>query len=301
MSAAAPMGAPSAPQRTRGLQAVHSIAIAALLLLGGCANGDFGRVRPSLVRDDIHDWVGQKAAREAGQQPSAAHLTDAERELRDLAYPLIEPPYDRGRWDAVLLEYGITRTKEIEWPVYDERAYGTRLLARAYRSASGRYSQLIDDIRNDIDRVGPFFVTARRVLDLDSKRVKSLNYVSNVTPQERADALRRVHENQLIVSWVQHSLQERAAGYRNALERLVIATPFPMAVDAERTLTQLRQQIAANRLVAWRDQRFGSAARFAQATGTVQTLPLVGRDGLHCLSDANRGGSFAHLHLQISS
>ena len=34
-------------------------------------------------------------------------LTDEERQLRDLAYPLIEPPYDRQRWYSVLGEYGV--------------------------------------------------------------------------------------------------------------------------------------------------------------------------------------------------
>jgi len=33
----------------------RSMAIATLLLLAACANGDFGEVKPSLVRDDIHD------------------------------------------------------------------------------------------------------------------------------------------------------------------------------------------------------------------------------------------------------
>jgi hypothetical protein len=34
-----------------------------LLIMIGCTNGDFGRVRPSLVTDGIHAWVGRDAAR----------------------------------------------------------------------------------------------------------------------------------------------------------------------------------------------------------------------------------------------
>ena len=76
------------------------------------------------------------AAHEAGFHAIAhGNLTDAERQLRDLAFPLIEPPYDRGRWDTVLLEYGIRRSKEIEWPVFDNHGYGIRLMERPYRSA----------------------------------------------------------------------------------------------------------------------------------------------------------------------
>ena len=59
---------------------------AGVLLLGGCAaNGDFGRVRPSLVSDDVHAWVGRDAVGSVRALAYAAPLTDDERLLRDLA------------------------------------------------------------------------------------------------------------------------------------------------------------------------------------------------------------------------
>jgi hypothetical protein len=44
---------------------------------------------------------------------------------------------------------------------------------------------------------------------------------------------------------VRGSLAERAASYKIALERLVIAAPSPVAVEAERSLTLLQQRIGA--------------------------------------------------------
>src|SRR3984957_10676158 len=81
------------------------LAFAALSMLGGCGtpNGDFGEVQPYLVRDDIHDWVGPYAT---GSVPSKFELTDDERALRDLSYPLIEAPYQRQQWFSVVAEYG---------------------------------------------------------------------------------------------------------------------------------------------------------------------------------------------------
>ena len=60
---------------------------AALSLLGGCgtANGDFGEVRPTLVSDDIHDWLGAAMPAPQSTLPSTFELTDDERQLRDLA------------------------------------------------------------------------------------------------------------------------------------------------------------------------------------------------------------------------
>jgi hypothetical protein len=67
-------------------------------LLTGCGtNTDFGRMRPSLVNDDTHAWMGPASTRGPASNLAWRHqLTDEERVLRDLAYPLIEPPYDNG-------------------------------------------------------------------------------------------------------------------------------------------------------------------------------------------------------------
>lgn len=246
------MNAPRAPASRYSLMRRHlthaGAGLGIAMLLGACANGDFGRVRPSLVSDDIHAWVGRQAARDAGRTASTFPLTDDERQLRDLAFPLIEPPYDRGRWDSVLLEWGITRTREVEWPAYDRTTYGKHLLARAYRSPAARYAQLTDDIRNDVVRIAPFVSTAQRVLDMDAKRDKSMSYVSGISAGEIANAKRRIAENALVVDWVRHSLRDRVAAYQYALERCVIETPFPSAAEADAVLNQLRQQIAAARL-----------------------------------------------------
>ena len=79
---------------------------------------------------------------------------------------------------------------------------------------------------------------------MDKRRDKSLAYVSDLTAEERDNTINRMRENDGIVRWVQASLHERAASYQIALERLVIAAPSPMAVEAERSLTLLNQRIA---------------------------------------------------------
>lgn len=237
----------------------------ATLWLPGCAlNGDFGRVRDSLVNDDIHSWVGREAARSAGAPVSAYNLTENERTLRDLAFPLIEPPYDRQRWDSVLYEYGIKHSLRREVWNFDRSAYYRHLMIAYHRSTSGRYDQLIDDIRNDIVRIGPFFAMARRVVDLDRRREQAMTYIADLDPRERGNALARIGENTLTIGWVQRSLGERCAAYRYALERLAVAEPSRIAADAERVLTQLQARIAENQVVA--------PPRFAAAS--VQTASL---------------------------
>jgi hypothetical protein len=235
------------------------VAILGLLLVSGCSSiGDFGRLQQAVVTDDIHAWVGQEAAAHVGAPISLDYLTDDERMLRDLAFPLIEPPYDRQRWDAVLYEYGVKREFQRALWVVDPTAYYRHLLAADYRSTMGRYNKLIDDIRNDVARIGPFFDMAQRVVELDRRRGISMDYLPDVGPPAKLNALARVGENTLTIAWVQNSLAQRCAGYRFALDHLVVAEPENVAAQADLALTQLQQQIAANQLVP--PPRFAAAA-----------------------------------------
>jgi hypothetical protein len=222
-------------------------AIAVCIPLIGCLNGDFGRVRPSLVTDDMHAWIGARAAITAGEAASEFRLTDDERLLRDLAFPLIAPPYDKPRWFAVLEHYGLTGLSPDWSPEIPD--YTAMLMAEWRRSPSSLYVRLKDDIRNDVERIGPFEEVARRVSDMDVKRQKSLAYVTGLQPYEIDNAMRRVSENRLAVLWVHRCLVQRAAAYRFALERLVISTPAVAAVDVERALTLLKARLAQYRIV----------------------------------------------------
>lgn len=223
-------------------------AFTALSVLAGCANGDFKEVKPFLVRDDIHDWVASDAIVGTGTIRSGFELTDDERQMRDLAYPLIQPPYDRKQWYQIAGEYGVIGRDQRDR--FDPTDYATHLLADRRRSPSARYSRLMDDIRDDTTRLPQFFETATRVLDIDGKRRQSLAYISGLSEHERNEALRRTNENAAIVALVRTRLHQRVASYHFALERLVLMTPSPEAAQVELALNQLQAQMARYRAPA---------------------------------------------------
>ena len=218
--------------------------ILALLVLGGCSGGDFGRTRQDFLNDDMHRWVGYEATGSVGLPASQFQLTDGERKLRDLAYPLIEPPRSRPAWKSVFGDYQPLPAPWRQKVLFDRTAYGRMLIDDPYRSHAARYAQLIDDVRNDLTRFEPFYSTAIGVFDLDRKRNASLAHVSDLSPRERADAVARMEENSLIVRWVQQCLEQRISSYRWALERLVIQAPDNMASDADRLIGELAVQAA---------------------------------------------------------
>jgi hypothetical protein len=235
------------PIRTNWQVLIPPPALALLLVavtLSGCSGGDFGRTRQDFLNDDMHRWLGGEVTGSVGLRASQFQLTDNERLLRDLAYPLIEPPHSRPAWKTVFGDYKPLPSPWRQEAVFDHTAYGRTLIDEPHRSHSSRYAQLMEDVRDDITRFEPFFAAAVRVIDLDKKRNAGLAHVSELSPRERADAVARMQENSLIVQWVQQCLERRISSYRWALERLVIQAPDNLAADADRLIGELAAQTA---------------------------------------------------------
>jgi hypothetical protein len=235
------------PIRTRRPGRRSSLALALFVsgvALGGCSGGDFGRTRQDFLNDDMHRWLGGEVTSSVGLRASQFQLTDNERLLRDLAYPLIEPPHSRPAWKSVFGDYRPLPSPWRQEVVFDRTAYGRMLIDEPHRSHSSRYAQLMDDVRDDITRFEAFFGAAVRVIDLDKKRNASLAHISGLTPRERDDAVARMQENSLIVQWVQQCLERRISSYRWGLERLVLQAPDNLAADADRLIGELAAQTA---------------------------------------------------------
>lgn len=231
------------------------VGLLALSLLAGCT-GDFGQLRPELVSPGIHDWVAEDAT---GSVKSSFQLTDYERQLRDLAYPLIEPPQLRQDRDSYTREYGYNRAQYHSGA--DTTAYAAWLVSYPARSPSSRYFRLLDDIRNDTTRVPHFFETAAHVTDMDRKRRRAFSYIQVSSAGERGEARQRMNENAAIIAQVQGSLDLRVASYRFALERLIIMAPSSQAAQVELMINQLKATVARYRDGAPTFSGEGSLAR----------------------------------------
>jgi hypothetical protein len=216
------------------------------LLAAGCAApaGDLGRPQPSFIHDKVLPFVGSYAAAGRGEPVSRAPLTDDERQLRNLAYAILMPPYERQEWEKGFAEMRRTRIFANDVPTFDSIGYADTLLNTHYRSSTARYARITEDIRADTIRADPFFATARRVVEMDTIREKSFSHVTRLTADEREMAMARVAENRMLIGWVYRRFGERIVGYRLALERLVIATPAPAAVGAERALRVFEDRLA---------------------------------------------------------
>jgi len=222
----------------------NSIGAAALLLiawLGSAVAGDLGRADPSIFEGILPKQFYLGPAAPLAFPPrfiphSLYPLTDDEERLRNQSYALIRPPQHRDVWNLLVASNREAKILPLDILSFDRRAYGKMLVGLPYRSEAGRYSRLTDDVVSDVVLLGPFLATACRVLDMDAKRMRSLGYVQELTDSERGNARARIRENQLVIELVEYALDERAWSYRYAAERLVLAVPSPLAVQAEQSI-----------------------------------------------------------------
>ena len=201
--------------------------------------GDFGRPR--------YVYEAEPGGFGVGGGPHAPEVvlqafpwTDEERELRKLADGLVLPP------DSPSADFWGVRRVVAPQSAFDPTAYAAALLGSPVRSSAARYARLTDHIRNDIQRWQTFLPAWRIVADLDGKRLRSMRYLSSISPEEQLAVDQRVAENVHVFAAAKSAVQDRGASYRFAMERLVIAQPSPMAIEAERVLRDLERWVGGN-------------------------------------------------------
>src|SRR3982750_4848296 len=171
------------PIRIAGVRSFPALILVLIgAALGGCSGGDFGRTRGDFRNDDMHRWLGAEATGSVGLKASSFQLTENERQLRDLAYPLIEPPLSRPAWKSVFGDYKTLPSPWRQKIVFDRTMYGRTLIDEPHRSHSSRYTQLMEDVRNDITRFEPFFASAIRRVFLPHKHTTTMARVSSLSP-----------------------------------------------------------------------------------------------------------------------
>ncbi|MCJ2034894.1 hypothetical protein [Methylobacterium sp. J-068] len=215
------------------------LSLALLALLVGCAQeGDFGRPKAN-AWNGLVETTGTLAARERDEPASAFPYTDDERGLRDRAWRFLMPAAGRDAFTDALANLTRTRLLPPNWRPNDPAAYHDTLMAEAFRSPVSRYRRLSEDIGTDARLIPQFAAVAARVKEADALRLRSLPFVKTLDDRDVRHAAMRVAENRCLIAWVRLETGLRAAGYRYALEHLLVEAPGPEAVQVERTLAAL--------------------------------------------------------------
>lgn len=206
------------------------------LLVSACVEtGDFGRPRPSIWNDIALPATGS-IARLRGEPVSSYIFTDDEQELRRRAWRFVMPAHERSWFERQVSELVRTQLLPVHGGSEFRASYFHAIMRDAGPSPSSRYRRLSEDVVADAKLMGPFALTAARVLKADEARLRGLSFVQDLTTSQARDAALRVAENRCLIAWVRWEIEARAASYRYALEHLFIEAPQMDGVAVERAL-----------------------------------------------------------------
>lgn len=272
--------------RVHGLR--PCIGLALCLALGACGTnttGDFGRKRPSAFAEKFYTPNQHPLNGALGEQSSKFPLTDHEQELRARAYHFLRPADQRGDLaqipahlldkmeaaasagsDGEVSDASAGDSSQQAWAMDVRRkalglisgvdasnptaAYFARAMADPYRSPRSRYLKIINDVRSDRSLLPPLCAVVARVRDADAVRMRALLQVPNLEETAIKGGHARIAENERLIRWLGEEITARPKVYRYALERLVVATPDPEAISAERELRMLEDDAARGCSVA---------------------------------------------------
>ena len=222
------------------------VLLAVAFSLGACVTepvGDFGRKEESVFHDTILGGAGRMAAFNREEAVSTYQLTDEEKELRDVAWDLIRPPYGGGSFNSDFkFTLAWSRIRPQAWYEYDAADFYRYLRSDGLLSHETYYERIIAQARSDASRLPVFRDVAVRVGKGDGARRSALRAL-DANAEMKHDAEARIFENGQVVAWVEHSLQQRILAYRTALGRLMIEMPSTKAVDAEAAIDALAWEV----------------------------------------------------------
>ncbi len=228
-------------------------------LAAACAQqlGDLGRPERTFLSETILPRAGDFAALARGEQVSWFSLTDDETELRDRAWRYVMPAHERSWFQRQVQELARTRIIPVSWQVHEPRLYFSTLVSGSFASEHSRYRRLCEDALADAALIKPFRAIARRVASADRARMATAGVSTEIDGFAAGNAAARVAENQGLVAWVRERLAFRIAGYRHALDNLVVSLPSREAVMAERCLMILDAEMRQLEPLAPRDYKLG--------------------------------------------
>jgi hypothetical protein len=231
-------------------RAAAGIFVLCALTLGSAVAGDLGRADPNfwdglLPKQLYLGPVAPLSFPPANMPHSLYPLTDPETSLREQSFSILQPPQHRDVWRTLMASWVEATAFPLDVLRADPYAYANVLIGMPFASEVGRYSRLIDDVGSDYLLLGPFMATACQVVDMDARRARSLAFVQGFTEYEINNAFARMDENRTLIEGAQLTLNDRVWSYRYAVERLVIAVPSPLAVQAERAVARYAAQVGA--------------------------------------------------------
>lgn len=199
--------------------------------------GDFGRVKPGVLNDEIIPQTDRFMRWLDGQPVSNFNITDEEREMHDRVYRFLIARHVKD-W-AFDYEQVIAVAGVISWRPGGEDLYYRWLSGERYASSRVRYNTIADDIGADLLTLPTTFTAICAVIEIDRQRAIAAAEIADIEPPMIAEVHTRKAENDLYVGRFVAALSYRYASYGYALDHFLVETPHGGAVEVDARLSEL--------------------------------------------------------------
>jgi len=235
----APLRASVAPARRFAAFALGLL----LLALGAGAPalgqklGDFGRLEPGFVNDELIPLVDKNRRGMNGRPLDGFNLTDEEVEMRDRVWRFLVAPHARD-W-AWPYRIEVRPAKAAERGAEPFARYYRWLTSQRYASSRVRYNTITDHVTADIGTLPGAFRSICAVLEVDRQRAVAVSEIDYLEPEMIARQQKRDRENGAFIDRFVLALSFRYDSYQYALDHFLVETPHHEAVRVDAALSEL--------------------------------------------------------------
>lgn len=202
--------------------------------------GDFGRVQPSMLHDEVLPAIGKTRAELAGEPVSQFTQTDQEREMHDRVWRFLVAPHARDWFYDFSVELQRTRLSGRRGQEFTPDRYYRWLRQTEFASSRVRYSAVADHVIADIDTMPATLSAICAVIEIDRRRDIARREIATLGPGALENALARKAENDERIDWFVRAATYRYESYGYALDQLLLETPHEEAIQVHGLLGDLR-------------------------------------------------------------
>ena len=199
--------------------------------------GDFGRMEPGFVNDELMPLVDRNRKGMNGRPVDGFNLTDEEVEMRDRVWRFLIAPHAKD-W-AWPYSAEIRPAKQGGGTDKQVGKYYRWLTGQRYASSRVRYNTMAQHIAADNGTLAGTFRSICAVIEVDRQRGVAVAEVDGLEAEMQVRVDKRDRENGDFIDRFVLALSFRYVSYQYALDHFLVETPHQEAVKVDTALTEL--------------------------------------------------------------
>lgn len=199
--------------------------------------GDFGRVKPGVLNDEIIPGTDRLMRRLGNQPVSDFNITDQEREMHDRVYRFLIARHAKDwafDYEQVIFVAGVFSSRPDKFDLYYRWLTNER-----YASSRVRFNTIADDVGADLLTLPTTFKAICAVVEIDRQRAVAAAELDDIEPAVIRQMRLRKAENDLYVGRFVAALGYRYGSYSYALDHFLVETPHGEAIEVDERLSRL--------------------------------------------------------------